>query len=814
VGFLVKLELTKRLSSLYTQWMKKTPALEGLVRSFTPFEMRLTGRSWDWPATLLVIVLVQISSMRLAITEWVPSLDVTQTISLYAVVLGLALGYSAFTRRNAIWTAVEYGLLLIPLQLLTAIERTGNTYNDLRHLFLRLFDSLRLFFQNQPVYDTLFFILLTAMGFWVVGLYVGYRFARHRDFLDVTLAPGLIILLVQIYDPWIPWRAWGLAVYIFVGLALLGRMHYLKNRDRWKKQHVFLSSDTEWEFSRSILSTAAIAVVIAWVLPGAVTNIKPASEAWRNFTRPIIERLSDAVSALDAPYGPSTGGDFYGTDLKLGGSAPISDTQVFYVEVKDDAQIPRYYWRGRVYDRYENGQWTSTSSLRKSFNPQEDEVLLADGPDRVEANLEITINFPKQELLYAPAEMIWVDRAGRMFAHPSGAGEAFEVTAWFTDSVLNAGDRYQVRALIANPTTQDLRAAGTDYPAWVTESYLQVPAEMHPQLQELAARITAPYSIPYDKVQAITSYLRHEIQYETQITEAPPRGEDPLLWVLFDHKKGFCMYYASAEVLLLRTLGIPARMAVGFAQGEYDAARERYNVARLNSHAWPEVYFPGIGWVEFEPTANQNSLNRPQGNIESASNNEEDLQNSPPAITDEEPGDLPDFDPTLIEDEVPGGTSQANPWDRFLAFIAVLFLLAIGIYLLNHHSVMAHLPVYLVERYVKSGSEPPRWLSNWANWSRLLPIEKAFHTINLSLRWLGEARPSYTTSTERARTLARLLPAAQEAIDRLAHEHETALFTPRTANLALARRASFKIIVETWRTRIFRYRETLKQRYN
>src|SRR5688572_26622024 len=131
--------------------MKKMPVLEGLIKTFTSFEVKVTSRPWDWPAMFLVVALVQISSTRLAITEWVPSLDVTQTISLYAVALGLALGYSSFTRRNAIWAAVEYGLLLVPLQLLTATERTENAHNDLRHLFLRLFDSISLFFQNQPV---------------------------------------------------------------------------------------------------------------------------------------------------------------------------------------------------------------------------------------------------------------------------------------------------------------------------------------------------------------------------------------------------------------------------------------------------------------------------------------------------------------------------------------------------------------------------------------------------------------------------------------------------------------------------------------
>ena len=87
------------------------------------------------------------------------------------------------------------------------------------------------------------------------------------------------------------------------------------------------------------------------------------------------------------------------------------------------------------------------------------------------------------------------------------------------------------------------------------------------------------------------------------------------MWVLFHTKKGFCNYYASDEVLLLRSIGIPARMAVGFAEGEGSndstARGESFIVRNHDAHAWPEVYFPNIGWVEFEPTVNQNPIVRP-----------------------------------------------------------------------------------------------------------------------------------------------------------------------------------------------------------
>ena len=187
-----------------------------------------------------------------------------------------------------------------------------------------------------------------------------------------------------------------------------------------------------------------------------------------------------------------------------------------------------------------------------------------------------------------------------------------DVTAWVATTSLLEGSQYKVRALIADPSIEELRATQTEYPAWVTDRYLQVPEDIAPQLRELALEITAPYDTVYDKVQAITSYLRKEIKYETKITDALPKNQDPVMWVLFDYKKGFCMYYASAETLMLRSIGIPARMAVGFVEGAYDELEGQYVVTYKDSHAWPEVYFPGIGWVEFEPTSNQFPIERPE----------------------------------------------------------------------------------------------------------------------------------------------------------------------------------------------------------
>jgi transglutaminase-like putative cysteine protease len=775
-------------------------------------ETNRLNHMWDWPSVVLTIVLVQTAAARLTITDWVPSLYIPQTLSLLAVILGLALGFSNFSHRQVFWAVIAYGVFLVPMQLLTGAERSESYYADLINLFWRLIKSLDLFIQNKPVDDKLFFVMFTSICFWIVGAYAGYHLTRHASVLKVILAPGVIMMLIQVYDPWLPLRSWGLAVYIFLVLALLGRIQYLGNKINWNRKRILIPRDAEWEISRSVLITAAIAVGIAWTLPGIWISAKPASQAWHNFTEPILERLSDALSALESHYGASSGGDFYGSNLPLGTTAPISNTPVLFVQVKDtDINILRYYWRGRVYNEYINGKWSNPASERQDFDPGKDNIILPNPLHRSEVTFTFTINFQYQGLLYGPAEMIWVNQKSGIIAHTLPKGER-DLTAWFTDSRLARGDSYEVRSQIAYPSIQLLRSAKAEYPNWVAENYLQVPPEIAPRLKELAQQITAPYNTPYDKTEAITSYLRKEIQYETKISASPPRGEDPLLWILFEYKKGFCTYYASAEVLLLRTIGIPARLAAGFSQGEYDATRHRYQIAGINAHAWPEVYFPGVGWVEFEPTANQAPLERPQeenpvnergiNSQNNSANPGKDLQT------------LREINPILDEGRSQPISKQTFSWFTYLWPGILLLIFIFGLYIANSFSLSERLPEYLVERYTKSGNPPPRWLSNWAKWSALQSIEKVFHVINLSLHWLGQIPPAHTTPAERAHRLALIMPSADQAINDLAHELEIALFASGLPNIPVARRAGGKILFETFRIRIFHYRDFLKRRYN
>ncbi len=112
-------------------------------------------------------------------------------------------------------------------------------------------------------------------------------------------------------------------------------------------------------------------------------------------------------------------------------------------------------------------------------------------------------------------------------------------------------------------------------------------------------------------MRAIETYLR-SFTYNDDI-EAPPPDRDPVEYFLYDIREGYCDYYATSMVVMLRSLGIPARAVSGYAEGRYDEEARLYYVTERDAHTWVEVYFPDYGWIEFEPTAGETQLNRPSG---------------------------------------------------------------------------------------------------------------------------------------------------------------------------------------------------------
>jgi len=172
-----------------------------------------------------------------------------------------------------------------------------------------------------------------------------------------------------------------------------------------------------------------------------------------------------------------------------------------------------------------------------------------------------------------------------------------------------AAMRYHAVSQIPLVPPQKLREAPAVYPAGITSTYLQLP-KLDPRIKKLAEQITAHAATPYDKAVRIELYLRTRFGYTLDLRDMNHR--DPLAYFLFVKRAGHCEYFASAMVVMLRALGVPARYVTGFLPGEYNDLAHDYIVRASNAHSWVEVYFPGYGWITFDPTppggADQNGM--------------------------------------------------------------------------------------------------------------------------------------------------------------------------------------------------------------
>ena len=179
----------------------------------------------------------------------------------------------------------------------------------------------------------------------------------------------------------------------------------------------------------------------------------------------------------------------------------------------------------------------------------------------------------------------------------------------------SAGNSYSATVSVSTATESDLSAAGTEYPGWILDRYLQLPDAMPPRVIDLAQELTKDIETPYEKAMAICSYLR-ALDYTLDMG-ARPDGRDGVDYFLFELREGYCTYFASAMTVLLRTSGVPSRMVAGYGPGEStdpyvppdmvgprDAASQdgQYTFIVRNSHSWSGAFFPGYGWILFEPT--------------------------------------------------------------------------------------------------------------------------------------------------------------------------------------------------------------------
>jgi protein-glutamine gamma-glutamyltransferase len=300
--------------------------------------------------------------------------------------------------------------------------------------------------------------------------------------------------------------------------------------------------------------------------------------------------------------------------VELGEIGEIKKNSAVVMRVKTGIMVnyPMLRWRGIALTNFDGHRWYSSDKTRETITPAGNGwVYFADSKvpkDNSVRDLRFTVMIQPMasDALFAPANLVGL--RGNFLAEPSNY-RLFLRRGYLardsTGSVYNpfhnfSQIQYEGDSLLPVTDPAKARVGGTAYPKEIRENYLQLPEGIDPRITDLARKSTSSANNPYDKSVVLEAYLRRNYRYTLNLAGSP--GHDPLAHFLFESRAGHCEYFASAMAVMLRTIGIPSREVNGFLPGEYNDLGGDYIVRASDAHSWVEAYFPGSGWVTFDPT--------------------------------------------------------------------------------------------------------------------------------------------------------------------------------------------------------------------
>lgn len=627
----------------------------------------------------LTIAMAFCPAMAMRWADWVPGLWVLQALSILSVLTGFFLAISRFSSWTAFLASLVYGLFAIGLFSGMLLPSALPWHERIPQLVYRqaewLIKAANVIIDPDAAdtsRDGLIFIMQTGFILWLLGFTAAWYTFRRLRIWRALLPSALLLLITEVN--YYGQEPLGMVLVVFMVIALLYIVgtHYAWREGDWMQSRVVFSKGTYLDFLQVGFLIVVVALPFAWMAPNVSAGgafqeaVQPLDRGW--------ERIQDGWTQLFASL-KSYGGEYsdpYGNVLALGGPRRITPSAIMDVRSNQGR-----YWRAKVYDTYTGDGWASTAETRVVVSP-DDPLEFPTYRQTIEITATFTSYLPDSGLIYFPHQPAGTDRQARFTVFDLERG-SYDVVSSLSRYVIYEGKSYDSWGTMSVALDMALTRAGTNYPEWVEERYLQLPSEVSPKVVELASAVAAPFDTPYEKADALTDWLRTNIEYNEGV-EAPPVDVDPLEYLLFETKQGYCNYFASALAVMLRTQGIPARVAAGYARGTWQEELGVYRVYSTDAHVWTEVFFPGFGWVEFEATSGQPAILRTttqDGDYDpNTTETDENLPEEGPEILDEDQM-LRD----MLEGEDTGAGSLDDPLISNLGLIiggVVLGLILLG----------------------------------------------------------------------------------------------------------------------------------------
>jgi transglutaminase-like putative cysteine protease len=389
------------------------------------------------------------------------------------------------------------------------------------------------------------------------------------------------------------------------------------------------------------LAAAAVGVVVVAALflavlpaPQVSASLVFPSSAANSSPVDTPSNLTDGSASLPAhaasPSGRTGVGGYLGfaKSLDTGVRASLGDETIMRVRAARPS-----FWVGQTYDTWNGESWTSAPATGKGVVKLEggSPFSIPLGNDQLAPEATGTTDIQTFYLAQSGPNLVFhADNAQRVYVQSHALYLTGEGTI-VSSASMGAGTVYTVVSDDTTASATQLRDATSSLPATYPAGLTRLPAVQlarnlqlprpYPRVKALAERITAGIGSPgdsnpmyYDKVEAIERWMATHVVYTTDIPPLPV-GADAVDSFLFGSRRGYCEQISTATVVMLRSLGIPARETVGYIPGSYDPITDLYDVQAKDAHAWVQVWFPGYGWQNFDPTADVPLANPSPGSV-------------------------------------------------------------------------------------------------------------------------------------------------------------------------------------------------------